>query len=654
MSLKNSSSDLDRLKELLLGDELEALAQIESKLKTLTILSDNPEEIKAKVLPFFDEMLLERLQDKGGAAISLLSDYLARIIAEASHRNNEALSQSLQGILSTAVSREIASNKDAMIDTLYPIMGGMVSKYVSTAIKELIENINRKIDDGLSMERYKRKIKSRVTGVSETELLLQEISEAHILSLFVIQKESGLLISEAHWRDNQISDPHMVASMASAIKDFINDWIQKSEKQAEVQLLSYGSSTLYIESAGSVYLVAFLNAEPDQEQRIEINHFFASLIKEYFDLFQNFDGDDSSRAVKSLTAQIQSYLDTQNNYPTVQEKRPKSNYARYFVLLLLTLLLIGILYIVKDSLTEYAIASEIEEKTDYTIDIDIDGDQILAEGSVSSFSDLHTIEKIISQKSQKSIVNKMTIPMSKIGQLFHEKEKRIDTNITQLSGHIKQLEEELREAAQTVETLNKKLTREEAWTKEQKEQLLLRKKKINELISLKENIATQLKNSFGHTSYFHPKNNTLVFSSSEFFPRGEAHPRKNAWKTIEATVNQYLTILLGIKKTKRYLRRILISGHTDSDGRGESNAHLAKERALLVKNHLSRMQIIQENGLGPLLTSTGYASQYRIMVNRTEDKNASRRVEIEFQLDEKKLEEDIKHLVNSSEKMDRN
>ncbi|HHD72584.1 MAG TPA: hypothetical protein ENL02_01505, partial [Epsilonproteobacteria bacterium] len=197
MSLKNSSSDLDRLKELLLGDELEALAQIESKLKTLTILSDNPEEIKAKVLPFFDEMLLERLQDKGGAAISLLSDYLARIIAEASHRNNEALSQSLQGILSTAVSREIASNKDAMIDTLYPIMGGMVSKYVSTAIKELIENINRKIDDGLSMERYKRKIKSRVTGVSETELLLQEISEAHILSLFVIQKESGLLISEA-------------------------------------------------------------------------------------------------------------------------------------------------------------------------------------------------------------------------------------------------------------------------------------------------------------------------------------------------------------------------------------------------------------------------------------------------------------------------
>ena len=649
MSLENSDSEFEKLKELLIGDELEQIIQLKSKLKELASQSNDEELIAAKVLPLFDRVLLERIRNKDKKTIAILSDYLADIITEASQKNPEALSRSLQSILSSAVSKEISSNKDAMIDTLYPIMGGMVSKYVSSAIKELIENMNRKIDDGLSLDRYKRKIKSKLTGVSETELLLQEISEAHILSLFVIQKESGLLISEAHWRDNQISDPHMVASMASAIKNFVNDWIQKSEKQAEVQLLSYGSSTLYIESAGSVYLVAFLNAEPDQEQRMEINDFFASLIKDYFDLFQNFNGDDSSKEVKSLTNQIQSYLDTQDNYPAQKENKPRSNYAKYFALLLLALFLVALLYILKNSITEYSITSEIREKTKYAIDIDINNEYILAKGSVDNFSDLQAIEKIISRRSQKSIINHITIPMTKIGKIFHDKEKRIDANITQLSKHILQLKEKLTQANQTVNSLSDKLEKERVESSEKIEQLLTKEKEVKRLTNLKETLLIKLKQNFMHTPYFYPENGTLVFSNNRFFERGKPYPREDAWETIESAVEQYIATFLSIKEAEKYLHRILISGHTDSDGSLKANTQLSEQRALAVKKHLSELDIIQKNNLVPLLVSIGYANQFRVMKNGTEDKNASRRIEIDFQLDEKRIRDDINHLIHSNE-----
>jgi len=127
-----------------------------------------------------------------------------------------------------AISKGIAENKDTMIDALYPIMGGMISKYVTQAIKEMMDTINKKIEHGLSFNRYKRKAKAKLTGVSETELLMEESTDATITSMFVIHKESSLLIAEAHLENNEIDDAHMVASMASAIKDFINEPLANS------------------------------------------------------------------------------------------------------------------------------------------------------------------------------------------------------------------------------------------------------------------------------------------------------------------------------------------------------------------------------------------------------------------------------------------
>jgi len=170
-------SELHQLKSLLLNDELDQLKKLESKLDTLDFRSEDQETIIERITPLFDTILLERLKDKDENTVKILSDHLSKIITQTSTSNPEALSYSLQKVIAPAISKEIANNKDVMIDSLYPIMGGMISKYVSQAIKEMLETINEKIEDGLSFDKYKRKLKSKVTGVSETELLLEESSD---------------------------------------------------------------------------------------------------------------------------------------------------------------------------------------------------------------------------------------------------------------------------------------------------------------------------------------------------------------------------------------------------------------------------------------------------------------------------------------------
>ncbi len=645
-----------------MADELKTLSQLESQVKELAVRSEDDALLVKKIIPLFDSILLKRLESEDRQTISILSDHLANIIAEASKRDPEALSRSLQNVLASAVSEGIASNRDAMIDSLYPIMGGMISKYVTATMKELMETISKKIDDGLSVERFKRKIKSKLTGVSETELLLEESSDAKILSLFVIQKENGLLIGEANLEESEISDPHMVASMASAIKDFINDWIQNSDDPSEVQLVSYGNATLYIESAGSVYLIAFMDAEPDQEQRTKINRFFGFLLKEYMTFFQSFDGDDSAKEIVALKQEMQHYLNEQHTYPEKENK--KSKYMQFVAVAVSIFLFVGMAEWAKEIFDEYQIKKEVFEQSGYDMGIDINDETVTVMGSVDTFSDFEKIEKIIKEKSGLKIIDRMTMPMMQINKMILDETKRLEQTLAGLHEHIAGLERNIKstehiivrleqnaeegnrsteELSNTVRAIQNKIEKAER-------ERSLRLKKIDRLMHLKSSLDNVLAEKFKKSPYFNPATHEFVFSSNTFFGKGETLLDNDAQKIIMENVNKYINTLLGIPEAKKYLKKIFVKGHTDSDGNIEYNRRLSKERAYNVERFIADMHIFKQNRLESLLDSRGFSSQFPVLRNGVEDKNASRRIEIEFQFDVKRIENDIGSLLTAVDK----
>ncbi len=339
------------------------------------------------------------------------------------------MSHALQSVISPAISQEIADNKEKMVDALYPIMGGMISKYVTQAIKEMTEKINEKIEQGLSFERYKRKVKAKLTGVSETELLLEESSDATIKSIFIIQKETGLLIAESHLKNSEIDDPHMVASMASAIKDFVNDWIEKGRETAEVQLLSYGNATLYIESAGSVYLIAFLDSEPDHEQRTLINAFFAQLIRQKSDFFQSFEGDLDAPQIKRIEEMIHDFLHTQTPYDT-QEQTSKKNPAKLIFIMLGMILLAGVAYMAKEQYNLYRLEKGIFEKTGESVNLKTDGGKLYVEGYLPSYEHYRSIASYLKSHTDKPVANHLNLSQEAVYSTLEKNEKKIAHLIT--------------------------------------------------------------------------------------------------------------------------------------------------------------------------------------------------------------------------------
>jgi len=564
---KSSDSDLERLRTLILGSEIEHLKDLDKRVDNI-----------------FD------------------SDELRQIVTK-------------------SISKEIENNRDKMIDALYPIIGAMISKYVTQAIKEMMQNINNKIEDGLSFDRYKRAIKSKITGVSEMELLLQDSNTTIILSLFIIKKESGLLVAKSQLDDRGIDDPHMVASMASAIRDFINDWIKSHKSQSEVQILSYGDATLYIESAGSVYIIAFLNDEPDFKLRKSINNFFASIIKEYSTFFQTFDGDDESKEVESLSSKMYEYLNLQKS-PFESKKRDKNRkplkYILYLVLLIST---IYITYNLNISYMEYRLETLIKDKTNQEIEVNQVDDNLLLKGSVAQLEDIYEIEKIIKSQTTHSIKNNLIVPIDNIIDVVESKDNKISTLNQENSISIDKLNEK-------IIYINRQLKKSEhqinQLKKDSKKEIEIFKK-----VDMKKEIISKLDREFENNKFYIESEKSLDFRDLHIFDVGKVKYNVDKIDIVSKNFEEFISIL---SEYIEYIDSIIIEGHTDSVGDEAKNMELSLKRASAVRDYLISLPIIEDSFVKYLIEIDGLGSKEKIEIDGVEDKEASRRIKIKLKL----------------------
>jgi outer membrane protein OmpA-like peptidoglycan-associated protein len=564
-----------------------------------------------------------------------------------------------------------------MIDALYPIMGGMISKYVTQAIKEMMEKINEKIEQGLSVERYKRKVKARLTGVSETELLLEESSDATVQSIFVIHKETGLLIAEANLESSEIDDPHMVASMSSAIKDFVNDWISNQEESGskEIQLLSYGDATLYIESAGSVYMIAFLDSEPDYEQRKEIHTFFANVVKKFSTVFQSFDGDSGTPQIEKIENMLHTFLNQMiKNYSKKTPRSKQKNPAR-LIGLLLVLLGIGYGgYLAKDAYARYKLEKEIFQKTGAKISLEEEKGKLYLKGDIDSLHTLYEIKSFLKKQTDKPLVNALYLPIEELDRKLSDQQQHVarlqqtqQKQLQRLQADWETRQKDQRQALQTVLEQRQKeliqLIRKEQHKSAQLSQKIEalqekidtasqqaqkaqeRQAKIDKLLSLHQRLTEKLREAFSSNSLLNSHTGTLVFKNKNLFEAGNSTANPELIGTLKSDIETYIKTLISDPFGREYIKYFVVKGYTDSSGSLTLNKKLSTERAEEIKRYILSLPFTKKYALASKIRAKGMANQDPVRVNGVEDKEASRRIEMTFELDKKKIDKAVALLL---------
>jgi len=235
----------------------------------------------AKILP---SAITAEINFAPEAIAKAIAPEIAASIREQILLDQDAIPQVLGPEMGKAIKAQIESERDAMVDALYPVIGSTISKYMV----EVVQDINQKVESTLSSEGVKRKIRARVQGISEAELIFKESISYHIRAIFLIHKDSGLVIQEIQVLGAEHLDSDMLAGMLTAIRSFANDCISTG---SELDSIDYGDWQIPLEVAGYCYLAVVIKGEPPQQFITKIRQVLGEIVMEYDDAIQNFDGD---------------------------------------------------------------------------------------------------------------------------------------------------------------------------------------------------------------------------------------------------------------------------------------------------------------------------------------------------------------------------
>ncbi|MBE9183907.1 OmpA family protein [Microcoleus sp. LEGE 07076] len=330
-------SDIEQVKNLLAQNDLPGVRQlmvtINDKLGKLEHQIYDPQELIALMLPWIAQILSRKITDSREEVVQAIGPIIDEVIRAKTVENKSAMSSAIAELLPDALSQQIENSpqdiakaiapeigmaikeqirldkesiaqalapemgkaitaqieleRDAMVDALYPVIGNTISRYMAEAIK----TINEKVSNAMSVEGVRRKIRSKVQGVSEAELILQESVPFSIQAAFLIHKASGLVISEVQNSESYQLESEMVAGMLTAIRSFVNECIVVPGEISELNQIEYGDSKILLEVAGYCYMAIVIKGEPPDSFIKKMRKTLSNLILNYAKLIHEFNGD---------------------------------------------------------------------------------------------------------------------------------------------------------------------------------------------------------------------------------------------------------------------------------------------------------------------------------------------------------------------------
>lgn len=309
--------------------------QLERKINDAEWGGDR-EELEARIKSIFPEMMLRTINESKVAFTETIAPIIDEVINTKTRENRQSMGVAISPAIPVGISHRISESPDeiatalapemasaikqqihlkpeAMSDALYPIIGSTILKYMG----EMIREINDKLESSLSPEGISRKFKAKFQGMSEAELLMQETTPLTVKAVFLIQAESGLVISAVQHSEREQLESDMVAGMLTAIRAFVNDCISQSGTIAEIDAIEYGTSTIVLEVAGSCYLAVVMQGETRQWFKYKMRAIFKNILQEYGNQIQSFKGDPTTVPAE-VNSNLQKLIDTD-----IKVKSPK-------------------------------------------------------------------------------------------------------------------------------------------------------------------------------------------------------------------------------------------------------------------------------------------------------------------------------------------
>jgi len=279
-------------KQATFQQQVAKLAQLSKHLQRLEHRLNDPEQRALDMADILPEAIRQSTQQMMSSfSVSATSPMTSQQVEQEVEKMK--LTESLQMPVEMCIQQSIKKNVTPFADALFPLIGPTVRRYIGEAFKELLQRINTLLQHSIfSRKGIAWRIQAWRTGQSFAEVVLMQTFVYRVEQVFLIHRESGLLILHAHLEEIDAGDSDAVSAMFTAIQDFTRDSFSVSKKE-ELESLQVGQYTVWVERSPYAALACVIRGiAPNllrhlMVQQLELIHGRYSL------LLENFDGDNT-------------------------------------------------------------------------------------------------------------------------------------------------------------------------------------------------------------------------------------------------------------------------------------------------------------------------------------------------------------------------
>ncbi|MCI0606311.1 OmpA family protein [bacterium] len=292
--------------------------------------SDKLNELRNILFP--ERAELDSLQEKLNNP-EVLADSVSKILPQAVRMRagrDEDLTQAISGTVEKALRASVRKNPRPLADAIFPIIGPAIRKAISSAIAGLIQSFNQTLEHSLSVRGLQWRWEAIRTGKPFAEVVLLHSLLYRVEQVFLIHRESGLLLQ--HVSSTSSQSPDLISGMLTAIQDFVKDSFQLGEAET-LETMRVGELSVWVEQGPYAILAAVIRGNAPQDLRSILQATLEKIHLEKARALEKFQGDTTT--FESIRPELEECLLSQYKKAKQKQSRPGS--------ILLAIIVLGLL-----------------------------------------------------------------------------------------------------------------------------------------------------------------------------------------------------------------------------------------------------------------------------------------------------------------------
>lgn len=220
------------------------------------------------------DKLYERLDNP-----QIQSEDISRLLPEAvilRSQQDKQLASAMVSTVEEAIQVSIQTDQSVLSEAFFPIIAPASRKAISAVLHQMMQSLNQALEHSLSLQSLQWRLQAQQTGKSFAEIVVLQTLVYRVEQVFLIHKQTGLLLQHIVAPQVTTQDPDLVSAMLTAIQDFVRDSFTVP-KDDGLQSLQFGELTIWIEEGPQAVVAGMIRGNPPQELRLVFQQAIAKI-----------------------------------------------------------------------------------------------------------------------------------------------------------------------------------------------------------------------------------------------------------------------------------------------------------------------------------------------------------------------------------------